>query len=226
MCLCVSAWFKELHHSPCTLAGLWQLNAQYQERYKITQLTEERFTAACVKGPCTGWRSAALTLSSVVRNHVKVEFGSVPATSDEGQVSANCNFLNWATKSGWTRVPSNITIHLLPHSHIDPGQSALRLLGCFYGVEFVGWYDTTEYFYTSQVRGIYNQLVQALLDNPSRTWIPEIAVYWERWYKENNDTMKAALKTLFARGQMEFAGGGWTQPDEAIVWSVLFSFEA
>lgn len=58
-------------------------------------------------------------MSTTVRNHVKVDFS--PTTSDEGQVSASCNFLNWANKSGWTRVPANITIHIMPHSHIDPG---------------------------------------------------------------------------------------------------------
>lgn len=73
-----------------------------------------------------------------------------------------------------------------------------------------------------KVRTINSQVVASLLQNPNRTWVPEIAIYWERWMKEQNESTRAAVRGLFSRGQIEFAGGGWVQPDEAIVWCCRF----
>jgi large subunit ribosomal protein L3e len=59
-------------------------------------------------------------------------------------------------------------------------------------------------------------MVAALQANPARTFVPEIAVFWERWLRDLNASEASAVRALFAAGRIEFAGGGWVQPDEAI----------
>lgn len=37
------------------------------------------------------------------------------------QFSRDCNFLDWSDGSSWQRLLTNITLHIVPHSHQDPG---------------------------------------------------------------------------------------------------------
>lgn len=68
----------------------------------------------------------------------------------------------------------------------------------------------------TQVRDIYTAVVDALTASPTRTFAAEIVVFWSAWWSEANATQRAAVRALVASGQLEFAGGGWTQSDEAI----------
>jgi hypothetical protein len=36
-------------------------------------------------------------------------------------MSIDCNYLDWADGSSWRRVLANVTLHVIPHSHQDPG---------------------------------------------------------------------------------------------------------
>ena len=39
----------------------------------------------------------------------------------DGKMSIDCNYLDWADGSSWRRVLANVTLHVIPHSHQDPG---------------------------------------------------------------------------------------------------------
>ena len=47
-------------------------------------------------------------------------------------------------------------------------------------------------------------------------------VYWRRLFAEGNATIQQQLRAAVAAGQLEYAGGGWVQTDEAITWFVAF----
>jgi hypothetical protein len=61
-------------------------------------------------------------------------------------------------------------------------------------------------------------VLQALQASPTRTFAAEHTVYWRRLYAASNATVRASIRTLVAAGQLEFAGGGWVQTDEATPW--------
>lgn len=42
----------------------------------------------------------------------------------------------------------------------------------------------------------------------------ETAYFW-RWWKEQRAATRATFRSLVAEGRIQFAGGGWVQPDEA-----------
>ncbi len=70
--------------------------------------------------------------------------------------------------------------------------------------------------YDDYIHTIFDGMIAGLRDNPARTFIPEIAVFWERYLRDLNATALAEVRAMVARGAIEFAGGGWVQPDEAI----------
>ena len=61
-------------------------------------------------------------------------------------------------------------------------------------------------------------MLQSLLANPSRTFAAEHVVYWQLLWSEANTTIRNAIRHVVEQGQLELAGGGWVQTDEAITW--------
>jgi hypothetical protein len=47
-----------------------------------------------------------------------------------------------------------------------------------------------------------------LLENPARTFNPEIAVFWSMFWNDIDDEMRTIVRSLIQNGQLEFAGGG------------------
>lgn len=41
-------------------------------------------------------------------------------------------------------------------------------------------------------------------------------VYFSRWWKEQNETIRNDVRHLVANGQLEFINGGWCMNDEAV----------
>jgi alpha-mannosidase len=91
-----------------------------------------------------------------------------------------------------------IHVHLVCHSHDD-----------------VGWQSPPEGYYQQRVRDIITSVVQALKDRPDRRFSQTEIYYFERWWNEQNDTVKEDVKRLVAGGQLEFINGGWVSNDEA-----------
>jgi len=83
-----------------------------------------------------------------------------------------------------------IDVHLLAHSHIDPG-----------------WRKTfSEYFYKDNyevdrghrdfiggVRSIYRSMVEELLIDKSKKYIISEMCYFELWYRHSSDHMKSLV---------------------------------
>lgn len=103
--------------------------------------------------------------------------------------------------------PRVLNVHIVPHTHDD-----------------VGWLKTVEQYYLGQnnsidtrgnVRGIITTVVQALLDNPSRTFSWVEIKFFVMWWTEQNDATKDSVRYLIANEQLIFLNGGWCMHDEA-----------
>ncbi|CAF1424428.1 unnamed protein product [Rotaria magnacalcarata] len=102
--------------------------------------------------------------------------------------------------------PDKLNVHIVAHTHDD-----------------VGWLKTVDqYYYGSRseivnrgVQYILDSVVSALLDNPDRRYIyVEMAFFWRWWNEQSNDT-RNAVKQLVNEGRLEFISGGWSMNDEA-----------
>lgn len=96
--------------------------------------------------------------------------------------------------------PPAMTLHIVCHSHLDPG-----------------WLSRVDELFATSVHGIIDAVVTALSSDPKarRTFAPEIAVFYDMWWQASNETMRAKVRSVVSDGRMEWAGGGWTQHDEA-----------
>ena len=113
--------------------------------------------------------------------------------------------------------PSNVTVHIVPHSHLDPGW--------LYTVEAM--YEGTDGFTNSGDKGpdspaaskgigaLITQMVAGVAAGKDRTFAPEIGVFYDMWWKDANTTQRDTVRRLVKEGRLEWTGGGWTQHDEA-----------
>lgn len=98
-----------------------------------------------------------------------------------------------------------LQIHIVPHTHDD-----------------VGWLKTVDEYYYGANRTIQAGAVQYILDtaivslqqNPNRTFIYVEMAFFKRWWDEQEDSVKSAVKKLLANKQLEFINGGWCMNDE------------
>lgn len=87
----------------------------------------------------------------------------------------------------------------------------------------MGWLKTVEeYFYglnttiqNACVKDILDTVVEALLENPSRTFVYVEMKFFSMWWNEQNDATKDSVRFLVANQQLSFANGGWCMHDEA-----------
>ena len=150
--------------------------------------------------------------SSAFLSQDTVEQPSQPAASeteviDMRQLSRELPFDNpdggvW--KQGWDLQPRKysstepLTVLVVPHSHCDPG-----------------WIKTFDEYFRQQTSSIITTVITSLLKNPKRTFIWAEISYFAWWWDDQDDTMRANVKTLLQNRQFEFVTGGWVQPDEA-----------
>jgi hypothetical protein len=185
------------------LSGAWANGAKPLETYALTTTDAAGDAMAVPTGAPPGWASANLTVVNATAGALYVRFpngaghgGTWAAAAPGGGLIAS---IAWADGSSWVRTnPLPLTLHIVPHSHNDPG-----------------WKSTVEVLYDTEVRAIYSSVVAALAANPARTFGAEIGVFWTMWWGEQNDTTRATVRDLVAGGRLEFVGGGYTQPDEA-----------
>jgi alpha-mannosidase II len=93
---------------------------------------------------------------------------------------------------------ARLTIHLIPHSHCDPG-----------------WLDSFERYYETQVASILSSVTRELEADPARRFVWAEISFFMRWYEAQSDSIKDKLAGFVRSGQFEFVGGGWVQNDEA-----------
>jgi hypothetical protein len=99
-----------------------------------------------------------------------------------------------------TANPSDsITVHLIPHSHCDPG-----------------WLLTADQYFSTQVGSIIDTVVAALLADPSRRFIWSEVSYFTMWWRSADDSSRARFKSLVDSGALEMVMGGWVMNDEAL----------
>ena len=90
------------------------------------------------------------------------------------------------------------TVHVIPHSHCDPG-----------------YRKTFEAYFTADVKSILDSLLVALQDDPSKRFVWEEVSFLSRWWEQASEQQKETMRKLHAAGQLEFIGGGWVMHDEA-----------
>lgn len=102
--------------------------------------------------------------------------------------------------------PGILNVHLVSHTHNDPG-----------------WLKTVDQYLYGANNSIQHAGVQYILDsvllsleaNSDRKFIYVEMSFFERWYMEQNDDVKARVRKLVNNGQLEFINGGWVMNDEA-----------
>ena len=104
------------------------------------------------------------------------------------------------------RVRGVLNLHLVPHTHDD-----------------VGWLKTVDqYFYGGNnsiqragVQNILNAVMKELAWNDARKFSYVEQAFFQRWWDEADDKMRALTQGLVASGQLQFVNGGWCMHDEA-----------
>jgi len=89
-------------------------------------------------------------------------------------------------------------VHLVPHSHMD-----------------ASWLVPTETYYHSFVKKILNSVVDTMQYDKDKTFAQAEIYYFQRWYNEQDQKVKDAVKGYVAEGRFEFVNGGWVAHDEA-----------
>lgn len=200
------------------LSSMWRLAdvnpseaAPARLRFNVTALSvpgggyPSSFTARCAPAAQCSWEVASLRLQRNGSVALDVQGGAAAgAAALSGVLSgaSECRSIVWGNLTKWQRLPPRppqpLTLHVVPHSHMDPG-----------------WQGTTADMY-KVAKGIIGAVVEGLQQgSAARTFSPEISVYWNWFYEGADAATQAAMKKLFTEGRLEFAGGGWVQHDEA-----------
>ena len=96
---------------------------------------------------------------------------------------------------------SDLTIHIIPHTHLDPG-----------------WLRTPEEYYSrEEVYNIFNTAFRSLYnDNQKRkTFVINETYYFKIWYNKLNEEDRRKFKELVKEKRIEFVLGGYVANDEA-----------
>jgi len=184
------------------LSGGWRLSATYSEDYSVSILNDTAFSVTCGPGPCTSWKGAVIVSlggEGAFNGSVQIYFDS--GFVDAGSVNPDNTTISWNDKSQWQRIPPSrrITVHVSPSTHMDPG-----------------WHVTADDLYEELFRFTVLNVTSGLESNPTRTYAAEITAIWAMFVGEFGKIGRTRLQSLISSQQIEFCGGGWTQPDEAI----------
>ncbi|KAK9786492.1 hypothetical protein WJX73_000911 [Symbiochloris irregularis] len=105
-----------------------------------------------------------------------------------------------------SRIEGKLNVHLVPHTHDD-----------------VGWLKTVDQYYFGSrqdiqlagVQYVLDTVIPSLVANKDRSFIYGEIAFFVRWWFEQTDTIKDAVRQLVAEGRLEFVNGGYVQHDEA-----------
>lgn len=104
-------------------------------------------------------------------------------------------------------VKDKINVHLVAHTHDD-----------------VGWLKTVDQYYVGSnnsiqgacVQNVLDSLIPALLADKNRKFIYVEQAFFQRWWRDQSETMQHVVKQLVSSGQLEFINGGMCMHDEAV----------
>ncbi|PPE00898.1 hypothetical protein GOBAR_DD02060 [Gossypium barbadense] len=100
-------------------------------------------------------------------------------------------------------VPGKLNVHLVAHTHDD-----------------VGWLKTVDQYYVGSnnsiqgacVQNVLDSIVPALLADKNRKFI---YAFFQRWWRDQSETVQETVKRLLNSGQLELINGGMCMHDEA-----------
>ena len=87
-----------------------------------------------------------------------------------------------AWKQGFPIQPDlnkHITVHILPHSHNDPG-----------------WIKTFDQYFTTQTKPILTTIVEGLSKDPKRRFIWAEIIYFSKWWNEASLELKNKARNV------------------------------
>lgn len=100
-----------------------------------------------------------------------------------------------------------LNIHVVPHTHDDVGW--LKTVDQYYN----GWNNTIQ---VVSVREILTSVVEALEENPSRTFTFAEIKFFAMWWNEQPESVRRRVQKLVRETkQLTFINGGWCMHDEA-----------
>ena len=108
--------------------------------------------------------------------------------------------------NGTVKDEEKLQVHLVPHTHDDVGW--LKTVDQYY-------YGSKNYIQQACVRNILDSVISQLRENPSRRFIYVEIAFFERWWNEQSDAMRAEVKKLVQEKRLEFINAGWCMNDEA-----------
>ena len=108
--------------------------------------------------------------------------------------------------NGTAKDQEKLQVHLVPHTHDDVGW--LKTVDQYY-------YGYKNYIQQACVRNILDSVISQLRENPSRRFIYVEIAFFERWWNEQSDAMRAEVKKLVQEKRLEFINAGWCMNDEA-----------
>ncbi|KAJ1685592.1 hypothetical protein LUZ63_016982 [Rhynchospora breviuscula] len=105
-------------------------------------------------------------------------------------------------------VQGKLNVHVVAHTHDD-----------------VGWLKTVDQYYVGSnnsiqgacVQNVLDSMVTALLKDKNRKFIYVEQAFFQRWWRQQSDTIKETVKGFINSGQLEFINGGMCMHDEAAV---------
>ena len=99
----------------------------------------------------------------------------------------------------FSKISSDINIHVIPHTHMDPG-----------------WLKTPEEYYSEEaIEEIFNTVLNELTKDNSKTFVMNELYYFKIWYSSRNEEDKMKFKKLLQGKRIEFVSGSYVINDEA-----------
>ncbi|KAL3662906.1 hypothetical protein V7S43_011854 [Phytophthora oleae] len=95
--------------------------------------------------------------------------------------------------------PSKLNVHLIAHSHDDPG-----------------WLMGVDQYYMEKVQYILDTAVEELVRDPNRQFMFVEQSFFQRWWHEQGSEVRGIVKQLVKEGRLDLTvNGGWCMHDEA-----------
>ena len=104
------------------------------------------------------------------------------------------------------KLDTKLTVHFTPHTHDD-----------------VGWLKTVDEYYSGidnsiqrvEVMLILDEVIPELLADDKKRFSYVEMKFFEMWWRNQSDDLKASVRDLVSSGRLEILNAGWSMHDEA-----------